>query len=217
LSKFTLIIGNKNNSSWSLRGYLAIKHANVDFEEVMVSLRPSLDRASLDRLTPAGKVPTLKHGNNYIWDSLAICEYMNDLHPEKNFWPKNINIRAHARCISAEMHSGFTALRSVMGMACLNKFECPKLTGDLKNDIDRIISIWSECVKQYGSIGPYLFGKYSIADIMYAPVILRFKSYQIELPDVLIKYFDTMINHPDIEEWCLDADPNDTAEPINKL
>lgn len=85
MSKFTLIIGNKNNSSWSLRGYLAIKHANVDFEEDMVSLRPSLDRASLDRLTPAGKVPTLKHGNNYIWDSLAICEYMNDLHPEKNF------------------------------------------------------------------------------------------------------------------------------------
>ena len=141
MSEFTLIIGNKNNSTWSLRGYLALKHANVNFEEVVVSLRPRLDREKLDRLTPAGKVPTLKHGDNYIWDSLAICEYMSDLYPEKSFWPKNVKVRAHARSVSAEMHSGFEALRSAMPMACHSIFERPELSGDLKKDIERVF-IW---------------------------------------------------------------------------
>lgn len=213
MAEFTLIIGNKNISSWSLRGYLALKHADVNFDEIMISLRPRLDREKMDRLTPAGKVPTLKHGDDYVWDSLAICEYMNDLYPEKSYWPKNIKARAHARAISSELHSGFVTLRSEMPMACHSIFECPELSGDLKKDIDRVVDLLKECREKYGDAGPYLFGEYSIADMMYAPVIFRFNSYQVELPEVLSKYCQTVINHPDVKDWLLDANPADSARP----
>ncbi len=214
MSDFTLIIGNKNNSTWSLRGYLPLKLAGVEFDEILVSLRPYLDRERLDELTPAGKVPTLKHGENYIWDSLAICEYCADLYPEKGFWPEDINMRAHARCVSAEMHSGFAALRNAMSMAIHGKFDRPDISGDLKSDIDRIVDIWSECLDKYE--GPYLFGDYSIADMMYAPVVFRFRSYQVELPIALQEYCKTIANHPDVKDWIDDADPNDPAEPLDR-
>ncbi|MBT7583212.1 MAG: glutathione S-transferase family protein [Kordiimonadaceae bacterium] len=217
MSEFTLIIGNKNNSTWSLRGYLALKHAGVDFEEILVSLRPILDREKLDRLTPAGKVPTLLHGDHYIWDSLAIGEYLNDLYPEKLFWPDDINIRAHARCVSAEMHSGFAALRSSMPMACLSIFEKPQIEGELKKDIDRITQIWSECRNKYAAQGPYLFGTYSIADMMFSPIGFRFLSYQIELPEILKNYSKVMVDHPGVKAWLDGADPNDAAEPDARI
>lgn len=213
MSEFTLIMGNKNISSWSLRGYLVLKHAGVDFDEIMISLRPKLDREKLDRLTPAGKVPTVRHGDQYIWDSLAIGEYFNDLIPKVSFWPEDINARAHARCVTAEMHSGFVALRSAMPMACHSIFDRPDISGDLKNDIDRIIDIWSECRAQYAGLGPYLFGQYSIADMMYSPIVFRFKSYQVELPDILQEYCQTMTDHPHMQQWLADADPSDAAEP----
>lgn len=216
MSDFTLIIGNKNNSSWSLRGYLPLKHAKVDFEEVLISLRPFIDRKKLDQHTPAGKVPTVKHGDHYIWDSLAIGEYFNDLYPEKNFWPENIKERAHARCVSAEMHSGFNALRSQMPMACHSVFEVPDVKDELKKDIERIIEIWGECLETYGDKGEYLFGNYSIADMMYAPIVFRFKSYQIDLPVVIEKYCQAIINHPDVQDWLKDANPNDAAEPDHR-
>ncbi|MEZ5757939.1 MAG: glutathione S-transferase family protein [Emcibacteraceae bacterium] len=212
MGNFTLIIGNKNNSTWSLRGYLALKHAGVEFDEIMIALRPKLDREKLDKLTPAGKVPTLIDGKEYIWDSLAIAEYMNDLYPEKSFWPKDIKTRAHARSVSAEMHSGFVALRKNMPMACHSIFECPEISGDLKRDIDRVKKIWSDCLAKYSKDGPYLFGKYSIADMMFAPVVFRFRSYQVELPKALQNYCQLMVNHPDIKSWLDDADPNDSAE-----
>jgi glutathione S-transferase len=214
MSKFTLILGNKNNSSWSLRGFLALKHAGVEFDEILVALRPRLDRKKLDELTPAGKVPTVKHNDNYIWDSLAICEYFADLYPEKNFWPKDIEIRAHARSVSAEMHSGFAALRNAMPMAIHSTFDCPDISGPLKEDVDRIIEIWSDCLGKYG--GPFLFGAYSIADMIYAPVVFRFKSYQVELPSKLRDYCDKIANHSDVTDWMDDADPNDPAVPVDR-
>lgn len=214
MSEFTLIIGNKNNSTWSLRGYLALKHAGVDFNEVLVALRPYLDRARLDELTPAGKVPTVKHGENYIWDSLAICEYFADLYPEKGFWPADIDVRAHARSVSAEMHSGFSALRNAMPMAIHSRFDRPEIKGDLKADIERIIDIWSECLDKYE--GPYLFGDYSIADMMYSPVVFRFRSYQVELPEKLQKYCETVVRHQDVKDWMDDADAKDPAEPLSR-
>ena len=217
MSNFTLIIGNKNNSTWSLRGYLALKHADINFDEIMVSLRPRLDREKLDRLTPAGKVPTLKHNDDYIWDSLAICEYMNDLYPEKLFWPEDINIRAQARCAAAEMHSGFSSLRLAMPMACHSVFDRPQISNDLKNDIDRVVKLWTDSLTKYTDLGPYLYGTYSIADMMFAPLVFRFKSYQIELPQLLEKYCDTIIQHPDIQEWLKDANPDDAAEPDERL
>ncbi len=214
MSDITLIIGYKNNSTWSLRGYLALKHAGVAFDEILVALRPYLDREKLDELTPAGKVPTVKHGDNYIWDSLAICEYFADLYPEKGFWPSDINRRPHARCVSAEMLSGFAALRNAMSMAIHSTFERPEISGDLKADIDRIIDIWSECLDKYD--GPFLFGDYSVADMMYSPVVFRFRSYQVDLPENLQDYCQTIVNHPDVKEWMDDADPNDPAEPLGR-
>ena len=213
MSNFTLFIGNKNNSSWSLRGYLAIKHAEVEFEEVLISLRPVVDRGKLDQLTPTGKVPTVKHGEHYVWDSLAICEYFNDLYPEISYWPDDINQRAHARSVSSEMHSGFMALRSQMPMACHSIFKCPEISGNLKKDIDRIIDIWTECLTKYSDKGPYLFGAYSVADMMYAPIVFRFKSYQVPLPDLLQDYCNIIANYPAVQEWVNAADPNDAAEP----
>lgn len=208
---FTLIIGNKNISSWSLRGYLVLKHAGVDFEEILISLRPEQDRETLNNLTPAGKVPTVKHGNHYIWDSMAIAEYFNELYPDAKFWPADINARAHARSVSAEMHSGFAQLRRSMPMGCHNIFDKPEMTDDLKADIERVIDIWCEAREKYADGGPYLFGEYSFADMMFAPVVFRFKGYQIELPEILNEYCDTIINHPDIKSWLLDADPDDKA------
>lgn len=216
MSKFTLIIGNKNVSSWSLRAYLVLKHAGVNFDETIIALRPTLDREKLDKLTPAGKVPTVIHDNQYIWDSLAIAEYFNELFPEKNFWPDDSKMRAHARCVSSEMHSGFTALRSQMPMACHSIFQCPEITGSLKHDIDRIMKIWSECRTKYKDLGPYLFGKYSIADMMFAPVVFRFKSYQVPLPEILSDYSKVIVGHPAVVEWVDAADPNDTAEATKK-
>lgn len=209
MSAFTLIIGSKNISSWSLRGYLALKHAGVDFDEILISLRPRLDREKLDKLTPAGKVPTLLHGEHYIWDSLAISEYLNDLYPKKLYWPADIDMRAHARSISAEMHSGFPALRAEMPMACHSTFERHEISGDLKKDIDRIIELWTDCLEKYN--GPYLFGNYSIADMMFAPIVFRFKSYQTELSPAIQQYCQTMTGHPDMKSWLLDADPDDQA------
>ncbi len=211
MSKFTLIIGNKNISSWSLRGYLAIKQAGVDFDEILIPLRPQMDREKLDALTPAGKVPTIKHNGKYIWDSLAIGEYFNELFPEKLFWPADLEIRAHARCVAAEMHSGFAALRSMMPMAIHSKFDCPEITGDLQKDIERIKQIWTECREQYSDKGPYLFGSYCIADMMYAPVVFRFLSYGVDLPKPLAEYCQVITEHPDMKQWINDADPNDLA------
>jgi len=216
MSNFTLYIGNKNNSTWSLRGYLALKHADVEFDEVLISLRPTIDRKKLDLLTPTGKVPTLKYDDQCIWDSLAIGEYLNDLYPEKLFWPDDINARAHARCVSAEMHSGFVSLRSVMPMACHSQFDTLEIAGDLKKDIERIIDIWADCRLKYGDKGPFLFGTYSIADMMFAPVVFRFKSYQVKLPDILEEYCNTIMMYPAVQEWLGDADPNDAAEPDDR-
>lgn len=207
MSKFTLIIGNKNISSWSLRGYLMMKHGAVDFEEILIALRPHKDRQSLIHHTPAGKVPTLKHDDKFIWDSLAIGEYLNDLYPEKLYWPDNIDARAHARCVSAEMHSGFAALRNLMPMACHSIFDEPQMSDQLKVDIDRIIEIWQQCFDQYG--GPYLFGGYCIADMMFAPVVSRFITFQIDLPDKLKAYCAHMMKHPHMMDWMGDCDITD--------
>ena len=210
MSNFTLIIGNKNVSSWSLRGWLALKHADIDFEEILINLRPECEYDKLTALTPAGKVPTLRiDEDQYVWDSLSIAEYFNDLFPEKNYWPDDIEVRAHARSVSSEMHSGFVALRSIMPMDCLNTYETPEMTPELKKDIDRVFKIWTDCRSQYGDKGTFLFGDYSIADMMFAPVVFRLKGYKIELPEIIDAYCKAMIDHPDIQEWLKECDPND--------
>ena len=209
--KYTLIIGNKNISSWSLRGYLAIKHAGIEFDEIIISLRPELNREKLDALTPAGKVPAVKCGENYVWDSLAICEYFNDLCPEISYWPNDLEMRAHARCVAAEMHSGFVALRSTMPMGIHSTFDTPEIEGALKSDIDRVKNIWSDCLTKYADGGPYLFGTYSVADMMYAPVVFRFLSYGVELDPIHEAYCEAIKNHPHVKEWMDDSDPNDQA------
>lgn len=207
MSGFSLVIGNKNASSWSLRPWLLMVQAGMEFAEIPIRIREADTKERILSYSPAGKVPALLHGTQVIWDSLAICEYIADLYPEKNFWPENVGTRAHARSISAEMHSGFTAVRKAMPMACLSTFECPLLEGDLKIEVNRIQDIWLDCLEKYE--GPYLFGSFSIADAMFAPIVSRFTSYQLPLDSRLQSYCETILTMPAMKKWFAECDPND--------
>ncbi|MDG1859503.1 MAG: hypothetical protein P8I94_10390, partial [Emcibacteraceae bacterium] len=136
-------------------------------------------------------------------------EYFNDLYPEREMWPTDVKTRAHARSVSAEMHSGFQSLRSIMPMDCLNTYDTPEMTEDLSKDIDRVIKIWTDCREKNSDQGAFLFGNYSIADMMYAPVVFRFKAYQIKLPVILQEYCESIISHPHMQEWLSGCDAAD--------
>jgi glutathione S-transferase len=201
VSQFTLIMGNKNYSSWSLRSWLVLKHLAIPFEEVVIPLYQEESRNALLRYSPSGKVPVLKHGEHTIWDSLAICEYLSDIFPNRWPWPADPHTRAYARSISAEMHSGFQNLRQNMPMNCRLSRPGYGKTPDADRDIERIISIWTECRKQFGAKGDFLFGAFSIADAMYAPVATRFITYGVTLNGVAQDYVNTTMNLPSIKEW----------------
>lgn len=207
MSVFSLVIGNKNASSWSLRPWLLMMQAELEFDEIPVRIREADTKERILRHSPAGKVPALLYGDQVIWDSLAICEYIADLYPEKKFWPEDIQARAHARSISAEMHAGFTAVRKAMPMACLSTFDCPALEGDLNIEVERIKDIWRDCVEKYE--GPYLFGAFTIADVMYAPIVSRFTTYQVPLDAGLKSYCETILSMPAMQKWFAECDPND--------
>jgi glutathione S-transferase len=194
-----LVIGNKNYSSWSLRPWLAMKVLGLPFEERRIALyRPESKQAIL-RDSPSGKVPCLIDGAVRVWDSLAILEYLAETHRE--LWPAERAARAWARSISAEMHSGFAALRQHMSMNVRKRYPGKGRTPEALADVQRIVSLWSECRAQHGAQGPYLFGRFSAADAMYAPVVLRFRSYAVELPEACSAYADTMLALPTLREW----------------
>ncbi|WP_417319971.1 glutathione S-transferase family protein [Emcibacter sp.] len=207
MSEFSLIIGNKNASSWSMRPWLVMKEAGLVFHEVLVDLFSDVREAEILKLNPAGRVPALRHGNQLIWDSLAICEYIAEIAAEKHLWPEDRATRAHARSISAEMHAGFPTVRGQMPMACLQTFPPPKLEGRLGWEVDRICQIWRQCLETYG--GPYLFGHFTIADAMYAPVVSRFKTYQVLLEAPLEAYAERMLEHTAMKDWFQECIPTD--------
>ena len=201
MSAFTLVVGNKNYSSWSLRGWLATRVAGVPFDEVLVRLSEPGTKDQLLKHSPAGKVPVLKHGERVIWDSLAIIEYLAEIRPDAGLWPADPGARAHARAIAAEMHAGFQALRAQMPMNLRKSLPGKGRGRDVALDIERIRAIWRDCRTRHGAAGPFLFGPFSAADIMYTPVATRFRTYAVELGDLCQAYVDAVLARPDFLEW----------------
>lgn len=204
---YRLVIGNKNTSSWSLRPWLAMKTAGLDFTEVRINLRAPDMKQEILAHSPAGKVPVLWSGDLMIWDSLAILEYLADRHPEAGLWPKEAAARAVARAASAEMHSGFQALREHCPMKLLAREPKADLIDPVAINIRRIVSLWTDCRQRFGGSGPFLFSEFSIADAMYAPVASRFKTYVPDLgafgdDGTAARYIETVFALPAMAEWA---------------
>jgi glutathione S-transferase len=198
----TLVIGNKNYSSWSMRPWLALKANDIAFDEVLIPLYTGdADKKRLLGFTQSGKVPALIDGDVTVWDSLAIIEYLAERFPQAHLWPLDRSSRAHARSICAEMHSGFAALRNECGMNLHRPVGAKSLSENARADIARIQQIWSECHERYGKTGPYLFGAFSAADAMYAPVVHRFRTYAIEVMPSTRDYMSAMGSLPAFKEW----------------
>jgi glutathione S-transferase len=199
-----LVIGNKNYSSWSMRPWLALRACNIPFEEIFVPLYTgAADKQKILDVSPAGKVPILIDDDVTIWDSLAIIEYIAERFPEKRLWPEHPAHRAHARSISAEMHSGFAALRNECGMNLHRPVRAIELSADARANIARVQEIWAECQKRYG--GPFLFGAFGAADAMFAPVVHRLRTYAIAVTKETQAYMDTMMALPAFAEWTRDG------------
>jgi len=199
---FTLIVGTKTWSSWSLRAWLMLKKCRVPFTEIVVPLRRDDTAARLAELSPSGKVPVLRHGDRVVWDTLAIAEYLADEFPRRALWPRDPAARALARSISAEMHSGFTAMRESMPMDFLARHEGGAEPGPAtQRDIDRIQAVWRQARDTFGAAGPYLFGAWTLADAMYAPVASRFVTYGVSLEPDSADYVETLIGDAAMKEW----------------
>jgi glutathione S-transferase len=199
-----LIIGNKAYSSWSLRGWLAAKQSGLNFEEITVPLFQDDwdERKREEDLAPSsGKVPILWDGDAVIWDSMAIVDYLADKVGNVRFWPKDDAARGMARSMSAEMHSGYMALRRECPMNTRKVFENVTISEDARNDAMRILQLWAEARSRFGKEGPYLFGTFSAADIMFAPVVTRFVTYGFSLPGFAAAYADVIMAHPWMLEW----------------
>ena len=197
-----LVIGNKNYSSWSMRPWLALRANHIAFDEVFIPLYTGdADKKRILGFTHSGKVPALIDGDVTIWDSLAIIEYLAEGFPEARLWPDDRARRAHARSISAEMHSGFVALRTECGMNLHRPVGAITLSADAHANIARIQQIWIECRERYGKYGPFLFGAFGGADAMFAPVVHRFRTYAIAVEPEARDYMNTVMSLPAFQEW----------------
>ena len=201
MAEFALIVGNKNYSSWSLRGWLATRLAGIACDEQLVRLSEQGTRAALLEHSPAGKVPILKHGRRVIWDSLAIIEYLAEQRPAAGLWPADPEARALARSIAAEMHAGFGALRRHMPMNLRKRLPGKGQGPGVADDIARIGAIWRDCRNRFAAAGPFLFGAASAADAMYAPVATRFRTYGVALDPVAEAYVEAIYAWPALREW----------------
>jgi glutathione S-transferase len=200
--RLSLVIGDKNYSSWSLRPWLAMRAFRIPFAEIAIRLRQEDTKAQILRHSPSGKAPVLIVGATPVWDSLAIAETLAELHPDKALWPSGAEARAHARAISAEMHAGFADLRRDLPMDWTGRLPPPPVHAPLAGDIARIVAIISDARARFGGGGVFLFGDFSIADAMYAPVATRFVTYGIKLDPVSQAYVDTIMAMPAVKEWA---------------
>ena len=203
-----LIIGNKNYSSWSMRGWLACKLSGLPFEEQVVPLYDGdwVERRATEAFAPSsGKVPILWDGDTVVWDSLAIVEHLNDLTGNTRFWPADPAARAMARSLAAEMHSGFAPLREHCGMNIRRLFAARPLRDDVAADVARIVRLWAQARARFGGDGDFLFGEFGAADIMYAPVVTRFVTYAIPLPRFADRYVEAVTAHPHVQDWIAEA------------
>lgn len=205
MNDIIIYLGSKNISSWSLRAWLMLLQTGADFDAVFIPLDQADTKEKIDKVSPSGKVPALKHGDMIIWDSLAIGEYLAETFPHVYLWPKDSKMRAHARSISCEMHSGFHSLRKHLPFNAQDRFANYAIPQETLPEIARIIQIWMDCRQRYASEGPLLFGKFTIADAMFAPVVNRFVTYNVAIPEVIQAYVDTIMTLPEMKMWSQDV------------
>jgi glutathione S-transferase len=198
---YTLIAGTQDWSSWSLRPYLALMATGARFKMEVIRLRRPESRAAILKHSPSGKIPVLKFGKETVWDSLAICEVLAERHPKAGLWPKNAAVRALARAYSAEMHSGFADVRSQLTMDFARKVNLPELRPETQMQVARIIAAWEKALKEHGGKNGYLFGRFSVADCMYAPVVSRFTTYGVKVPRRVKSYMDKVWALPGMQTW----------------
>ena len=203
--RFTLVIGNKNYSSWSLRSWLLMRVADISFGEVLLPLDTDEFEQKIHDYSPSGCVPVLIEGKTAIWDTLAIAEYLAEVFPEKHLWPADAAARAQARAVSAEMHSGFPDLRRELPMNLRRPVGAVPVSKGTLGDIDRIFNIWRGCREEWGRGGQFLFGDFSIADAFYAPIATRFRTYGLELDEIVGSYVEVIHRLPAFLEWQQEA------------
>ncbi len=211
-----LIIGNKNYSSWSLRPWLVMKEFKIPFQETRISLYQPDSKQQLLEHAPSGKVPAFYHDDFAVWDSLAICETLNELYPAEGLWPTDPATRALGRSIGHEMHSGFVEIRNQLPMNCRTQITLPNISPALQADIDRIKDIWSDCRDKNQEYGDFLLGEFSICDAMFAPVVLRFNSYGIEVTQTQRQYMNSILNLESVQEWITDGVNEEDVMPMNE-
>ena len=196
-----LVIGNKNHSSWSLRPWLLLHQAGITFEEIRVPLYQAGTKPQLARYSTWARVPILIDGPVTVWESLAICEYIAERFADRKLWPTDIRARAMARSVSAEMHAGFSTLRHELSMDCRAYHPGFPVSTGARNDLDRIETLWSECRTLFAPDGPFLFGSFSVADAMYAPIALRVRIYDVSLKPESAKYVSALCALPTMKTW----------------
>jgi len=203
--RLQLVIGNKNYSSWSMRPWVLLRQAQIPFEEVQLKFDESkggLTVAGVEKYSAAGKVPVLMIEGEAVWDSLAICETVAEMFPEKHLWPETAEARRVARSACAEMHSGFQAVRSRMPMNIRSRYPGKGMTPESRKDIDRVVALWTVCRERFGGAGSMLFGRFSIADAFFAPVVMRFHAYAVQVPRVAQEYCEAVQALAAVREWC---------------
>jgi glutathione S-transferase len=205
MDPYTLVIGNQETSSWSLRPWLLLKQSGLPFQTVKVDLNHEGADSEILKHSPSGKVPVLIHNKLKIWESLAIFEYLAEAHPGLHLWPKNAGVRAYARSVSSEMHAGFLELRKNMPMHCATHLPGKGRTPAVEEDIYRIIAIWNDCRSLHEKDGKFLFGEFTIADAMFAPVVTRFATYDVHVDPVSRAYMENILSLPAMKEWMTAA------------
>ncbi len=214
-AQLILVIGNKNYSSWSMRPWVAMTAFDIPFKEIRILLDQPDTTNRIAEYSLAGRVPVLIDGDLTVWDSLAICEYVAEQHPDKKLWPQNVVARARARSICAEMHGSFSSLRSSMSMDIRASHPGAGRTPQTQGDIGRISEIWEECLSQYGH-HQFLFGEFSIADAYFAPVVMRFQTYGVFLAPALQAYMERVLAHPAVTRWVQEAMAETEVLPDHK-
>jgi glutathione S-transferase len=202
-----LVIGNKNYSSWSLRAWLFLQESGIDFEEIRIPLFTDQWRAQIGQYTPAGKVPVLVDGDLSVWDTQAIYAYVRELYPTAVGWPAERSARALARAIAGEMHSGFFGIRNDLpqNIRARRSLDLTTLSTTTRQEIERVQTIWAECKQYYGEAGPWLFGQFTLADVVYAPVALRFLTYGVPVAGEAEYFMDAVTSLPAIQQWSQDS------------
>jgi glutathione S-transferase len=204
MSPLTLVVGSRNYSAWSLRAWMVLRHLGLEFTEQQIPLDTPEFESEIGKFSPTRRVPVLVHGDLIVWESIAICEYASELAGGRG-WPAEPALRAIARALTSEMHAGFGALRNACPMNARATGRRVPMTPALAQDLRRIDAIWSGCRRDHGERGPWLFGDFSIADAMFAPVVLRARTYGLPLSSLATRYYDTMLADPHLLEWIADS------------